>query len=76
MMDRRVSPPPLSDQELDRLQEVAGAGRHGIVRPAGQRGYARLLEARYVTTRPVGLQAFSYVITYRGRRALAAMGRS
>ena len=63
----------LTTSELERLKEVAAAGRHGVLKPAASRGdgYARLVHARYVTARPAGLQAYSYVITDRGRRALA-----
>ena len=62
----------LTTSELERLKEVAAAGRHGVLKPAARRGggYSRLVRARYVTARPAGLEAYSHVITARGRRAL------
>jgi hypothetical protein len=56
---------------LERLKEVAVAGRDGVLKPPDRRGYTRLIEARYVIARPSGLKALSYMITDRGRRALA-----
>ena len=63
---------PLSRGELDRLQKLAEAGHRGMVRPATRRsGFSRLVAARLVKARPSGLAAIMYVITDRGRRALA-----
>jgi hypothetical protein len=61
----------LLSRDLERLKEVAVAGRDGVLKPADRRGYSRLIAARYVTARPAGASAFLYVITDRGRRALA-----
>jgi hypothetical protein len=73
MADQLSSAQSLSTGELERLKEVAVAGHRGVLKPAVLRGvgYSRLVKARYVTVRPAGLEAYSYVITERGRRALA-----
>jgi hypothetical protein len=72
MVDHLSSAHRLSTDELERLKEVAAAGRHGVLKPAARRrSYSRLVRARYVIARPAGLEAYSYVITDRGRRALA-----
>ena len=72
-MDHLSPAQRLSTGELERLKEIAAAGRHGVLKPAAQRGggYSRLVQARYVIARPAGLEAYSYGITDRGRRALA-----
>jgi hypothetical protein len=61
----------LSTGDIERLKEVAVAERDGVLKSADRRGYMRLIEARYLTARPVGTSAFLYVITDRGRRALS-----
>jgi hypothetical protein len=65
MADQLSSAQSLSTGELERLKEVAAAGRHGVLKRAAPRGggYSRLVQARYVTVRPYGLEAYSYVIT-------------
>jgi hypothetical protein len=70
MVDDASRVRPLSNGDLGRLKEVAIAERDGVLKSADRRGYARLIEARYVTARPVGTSTFLYVITDRGRRAL------
>jgi hypothetical protein len=70
MVDDASRVRPLSNGDLERLKEVAVAERVGVLKSADRRGYSRLIEARYVTARPVGTSAFLYVITDRGRRAL------
>ena len=72
MVDHLSSAQQLSTGELERLKELAAAGRHGVLKSATRRGdgYFRLIRARYVIARPAGLEA-PYVITDRGRRALA-----
>jgi hypothetical protein len=70
MVDHASRVRPLSNGDLERLKEVAVAERDGVLKSADRRGYSRLIDARYVTARPVGTSAFLYVITDRGRRAL------
>jgi hypothetical protein len=63
---------PLTSRELDLLKELVTAGRQGVLKPASRRsGCSRLLAVRYATARPTGTKFLSYVITNRGRRALA-----
>jgi hypothetical protein len=72
MIDQLSRARPLTSRELDLLKELAAAGRQGVLKPAGRRsGFSRLLAARYATARPAGVKVLSYVITDRGRRALA-----
>ena len=61
---------PLSDNEMARLKELAAAGPRGLIK-AGRRGFGRMVKKRYVQERPAGVVGFLYVITARGRRALA-----
>jgi len=70
MVDRLSSAQRLSTGELERLKEVAAAGRHGVLKRADLRGggYSRLVQARYVTARPAGLEVYSYVIRSRPTR--------
>jgi hypothetical protein len=63
---------PLTSRELDLLKELVAAGRQGVLKPASRRsGCSRLLAVRYATARPAGTKFLAYVITNRGRRALA-----
>jgi hypothetical protein len=49
----------LSNGDLERLKEVvAVAERDGVLKSTDRRGYSRLIDARYVTARPVGTSAF------------------
>ena len=58
MVDHVSRVRPLSNGDLERLKEVAVAARDGVVKSADRRGYSRLIDARYVTARPVGTSAF------------------
>ena len=73
MVDHLSSAQQLSTGELERLKELAAAGRHGVLKSAQLLDQATVTfadRARYVIARPAGLEA-PYVITDRGRRALA-----
>ena len=62
----------LSATELELMKELAAAGRRGRTVPATSRSaLARLVEMHYVTERPISPDTVLYVITDRGRRALA-----
>jgi hypothetical protein len=57
------------------MKELAAAGRQGRTVPAADRsGLVRMIEKRYVKTRLLGVHEVRYVITHRGRQALAAVG--
>ena len=62
---------PLTDRELDFLAEVAASGHRSIMMSAGCVGFTRMIKLRYVRERPAGVDGFLYVLTDRGRRALA-----
>jgi len=54
------------------LQKFAAAGRRGVIGATSRRsGLTRLIAKRYIAERAVGVNAVQYVITDRGRRALA-----
>jgi len=62
----------LSATELELMKELAAAGRRGRTVPTTSRsGLTRLVEMHYVTARPINPDTVLYVITDRGRRALA-----
>jgi hypothetical protein len=62
----------LSATELELMKELAAAGRWGRTMPTTSRtGLGRLVEMHYVTERPISPDTVLYVITDRGRRALA-----
>ena len=68
VMIARFSEQPLSKRELDLRKELLIAGHRGILKRAKRRsGFSRLVAARFVTARPAGTKAISYVITDRGR---------
>jgi hypothetical protein len=73
MVDRLSSAQRLSTGELERRKKLPQQDVMEFLKRAALRGggYSRLVQARYVTARPAGLEAYSYVITDRGRRALA-----
>jgi hypothetical protein len=62
---------PLSDEELGRLKELAAAGTRGLIK-TDRRGFTRIVKKRYVLEKPAGVDRFLYVLTDRGRRALAS----
>ena len=72
-------PPPLSaaldeivsPKELELMKELAAAGRQGRTVPADRSGLARMIDKRYVKTRLIDVHEVRYVITHRGREALA-----
>ena len=62
----------MSPRELELMKELAAAGRQGRTIPAADRsGLARMVDKRYVKTRLIGVHQVRYVITHRGRQALA-----
>ena len=62
----------MSPRELELMKELAAAGRRGRTVPAANRsGLARMIDKRYVKTRLIGVHGVRYVITHRGRQALA-----
>jgi hypothetical protein len=62
----------VSPRELELMKELAVAGRQGRTVPAANRsGLVRMIEKRYVKTRLIGVHEVRYVITHRGREALA-----
>ena len=62
----------LSAAELKLMKELAAVGRRGRTVPTTSRSaLARLVEMHYVTACPISPDAALYVITDRGRRALA-----
>ena len=62
----------MSPKELELMKELAAAGRQGRTVPATNRsGLARMIEKRYVKRRLIGVHGVRYVITHRGRQALA-----
>ena len=62
----------MSPRELELMKELAAAGRQGRTIPAADRsGLARMVDKRYVKTRLIGIHEVRYVITHRGRKALA-----
>jgi hypothetical protein len=74
-MSLRRFPPPgrlMGQRELELMKELAAAGRQGRMVPAANRsGLARMIEKHYVKTRLFGVYGIRYVITHRGRQALA-----
>jgi hypothetical protein len=62
----------VSPKELKLMKELAAAGRQGRTVPAINRsGLARMIEKRYVERHLIGGYGVRYVITHRGRQALA-----
>ena len=62
----------LSATELELMKELAAAGPRGRTMPTTSRsGLARMIEMHYVTARTISPDTVLYVITDRGRRALA-----
>ena len=62
----------MNPRELELMKELAAAGRQGRTIPAADRsGLARMIDKRYVKTRLIGVHEVRYVITRRGREALA-----
>ena len=54
------------------MKELAAAGRRGRVVPAAvSSGLVRLVDRHYVKAKPISPHMILYVITDRGRRALA-----
>ena len=62
----------MSPKELELMKVLAAAGRRGRTIPATDRsGLTRMVDKRYVKTRLIGVHEVRYVITHRGRQALA-----
>jgi len=62
----------MSPRELELMKELVAAGRQGrTVLAANRFGLARMIEKHYVKTSLVGVHGVRYVITRRGRQALA-----
>jgi hypothetical protein len=62
----------MSPKELAMMKELAVAGRQGrTVLAANRSGLARMTEKHYVKTSLIGVHGVRYVITPRGRQALA-----
>jgi hypothetical protein len=63
----------LSAEEIDFLQQLQAAGERGrtISGAKPRRGMHRLVESRFVTDHAVSMDAVLYVITKRGKDALA-----
>jgi hypothetical protein len=54
------------------MKELVAAGRQGrTVLAANRYGWARIIEKRYVKISLIGVHGVRYVITRRGRQALA-----
>ena len=54
------------------MKKLAAAGRRGRIVPGSARsGLARMVDKHYVKARPIGPHMILYVITDRGRQALA-----
>ena len=75
-MPPRRFPPPwrriVRPKELELMKELAAAGRQGRAMPATSRsGLGRMVEKRYVKKSLMGVHGVRYVITDRGRQALA-----
>jgi hypothetical protein len=74
MPPRRFPPPRriMNSKELATMKELAAAGRQGrILHAANRSGLARMSDKGYVKTRLFGVHGVRYVITDRGRQALA-----
>jgi hypothetical protein len=62
----------MSPKELELMKELVAAGRQGrILAAANRSGLARMTDKHYVKTSPIGVHRVRYVITPRGRQALA-----
>ena len=62
----------ISATELELMKELAAAGSRGRIMPTTSRsGLARMVQMHYVTARQISPDTVQYVITDRGRRALA-----
>ena len=62
----------MNPKELKLMKELAAAGRQGrTVLAANRSGLARMIEKHYVKTFLIGVHGVRYVITHRGRQALA-----
>ena len=62
----------MSPKELELMKELVAAGRQGrILAAANRSGLARMTDKHYVKTSPIGVHGVRYVITPRGRQALA-----
>ena len=74
-MTKRRFPPHWTNcdpKELELMKELAAAGRQGRTIPATSRsGLGRMIEKHYVKKSPIGVHGVRYVITDRGRQALA-----
>jgi hypothetical protein len=66
-------PISLTTEEVKYLKELVAAGERGrtIAAPSGREGLKRLVEARYVVSRPMSYDTVHYTITEQGRRALS-----
>jgi hypothetical protein len=62
----------MSPKELAMMKELEVAGRQGrILAAANRSGLARMIDKHYVKTSLIGVHGVRYVITPRGRQALA-----
>jgi hypothetical protein len=62
----------LTATELELMKELTAAGPRGRTMPTTSRsGLPRMVEMHYVTARQISPDTVLYVITDRGRRALA-----
>ena len=61
-----------SRKELELMKKLAAAGRRGRMVPGAARsGLARMVNKHYVKARPISPHMILYVMTDRGRQALA-----
>ena len=72
-MATKLTPMALTRGEVDHLKQLAAAGERGrtISVPTPQVGMKRLVSLRYVTDQAISMNTVLYVITDRGRTALA-----
>jgi hypothetical protein len=65
-------PISLTTEEIKYLKELVAAGERGRMMAATTRREVlkRLVEARYVVSRPMSMDTVHYVITDQGRKAL------
>jgi hypothetical protein len=62
----------MNPKELETMKALAAAGRQGrTLHAANRSGLTRMIDKGYVKTSPIGVHGVRYVITRRGRQALA-----